>query len=205
MIMLRPRWTARFALTAITLAALAFGPVGTASAAPEQYKVDPEHLSIGFLVDHIGYEKVLGMFRKASGSFTYDRETQALSSVRIVIETESVYTNHKRRDDHLRSPDFLNSDEFPEMVFTAGGLELIEGNSATLNGTLELLGRMNPVSLDVTLNKVGKYPFGHEKLTLGISARGSFKRSAYGMTYAVENGLVGDDVALIIELEAIKQ
>ncbi|MEZ5583440.1 MAG: YceI family protein [Candidatus Competibacteraceae bacterium] len=56
---------------------------------------------------------------KAEGSFNFDEATGALSNVKVSIATDSVFTNHKKRDDHLRSADFLNSAEFPEMTFTA--------------------------------------------------------------------------------------
>jgi polyisoprenoid-binding protein YceI len=197
------RCLARSALVAgVLAAAVTIGQFGDAQAEPANYKIDPEHLSVGFLAEHIGYAKVLGMFREAEGSYVYDPETRTLSDLRVVIQTESVYSNHKKRDDHLRSPDFLNADEFPEMVFSGGALTLTGDNTGTLEGSLELLGQSNPVTIDVTLNKTAVYPFGHEAMTMGISARTSFKRSAYGMSYAVDNGWVGDEVEVILEFEA---
>jgi len=176
-------------------------------AAPERYEIDADHLSIGFLVDHVGYAKVLGMFRKAEGSFTFDESTGELGDLRVVIDTASVFSNHQRRDDHLRSADFLNSAEFPKMTFTAARAMPIAGRNYRIEGELELLGRKSPVTLEATWNKSGEYPFGggllgRKPYVMGISARGSFKRSAYGMTYSVDNGWVGDEVELIIELEA---
>ena len=70
-------------------------------------------------MDHAGYAKTLGMFTNASGSFMYDEEKGVVSDVQIVIDTSSVFTNHEKRDSHLRSPDFLNVDKYPEMTFTA--------------------------------------------------------------------------------------
>ena len=186
------------------LAALLLGQASPASAAPERFEIDPDHFTVGFLATHIGYQRVLGMFLEAGGEFTYDRETGVLSSVRIVIETESVFTNHKRPDRHLRSPDFLNSDEFPEMIFTADGIEVTGDNTGRVTGQLELLGQSHPLTLEVTLNKAAVYPFGHEEFTLVLSARGSFKRSDYGMKYGVGNGMVGDEIELILELEAVE-
>lgn len=172
---------------------------------PAKYEIDPDHLSIGFLVDHIGYAKTLGMFRKASGSFTFDEQTGELSEVRVVIDTASVFTNHKKRDDHLRNADFLNSVEYPEMVFIASGARSTGERSYIIDGKLELLGQSHPVSLNATWNKSGEYPLGGKPYVMGISLRGSFKRSAYGMNYAVDNGWVGDQVELIIEFEARRE
>ena len=177
----------------------------TARGESAKFVIDPELLSIGFLVDHIGYAKTLGMFRKASGSYTFDEQTGELSSVRIVIETGSVFTNHKKRDDHLRNADFLNSAEYPQMVFTANGAQRTGERDFVIDGELELLGKSQPVSLEATWNKSAPYPMGGNPYVMGVSLRGSFKRSAHGMTYAVDNGWVGDQVELIIEFEARRQ
>lgn len=189
---------------------LSMGLAQTATAAPESYKLDVEHLSIGFLVDHIGYAKTLGMFREATGSYTYDPETRRLADVNINIVTDSVFTNHRKRDEHLRSADFLNSREFPAMVFRAAEATVGEDGKVTIDGELELMGQTNPVTLQATLNKTAHYEIGSgppesRPWTMGVSASGSFKRSAYGMNYAVSNGWVGDDIELIIEFEAQRQ
>ncbi len=186
------------------LAAAAFVTAAPAHAAPEEYTIDPEHFSIGFMASHVGYADVLGMFLEANGSFTYDADAATLSDIRIEIESDSVFSNHKKRDRHLRSPDFLNAREFPKIVFTGTGATKTGETTGIVEGQLELLGQSQPVSLEITLNKAAVYPFGHGKYTLGISARAGFKRSAFGMTYSVDD-LVGDDVELILEFEANRQ
>lgn len=178
-----------------------------ARAEPARYEIDPEHLTVAFLVDHIGYAKMLGQFRKASGSYTYDEQTGKLSDVKVVVDTASVDTGHERRDEHLRGKDFLNSSKFPQMVFTAQNGRRTGQNQFVIEGELELLGVKRPLALEATLNKAGQYPIGGGLLggkpyVMGVSARGNLKRSSYGMMYAVENGWVGDNVELIIEFEA---
>jgi polyisoprenoid-binding protein YceI len=192
---------------------LYLGVISTASVAlaePARYKIDPDHLSVGFLVDHIGYQKLLGMFRKASGSYMFDEANGELSDIEVVIETESVFSNHRKRDEHLRSADFLNSKEFPQMIFQSDSAERTGERTYSIKGKLQLLGKTNPVTLLATWNKSAQYPFGGGLLgdkpyVMGVSARGSFRRSDYGMNYSVDNGWVGDEVELIIELEAIRQ
>lgn len=78
-------------------------------------------------------------------------------------------------------------------------------NTGTVTGDLTLLGQTRPVDIDVTLNKAAEYPFGHEEYTLGISAETVIKRSDWGMTYGVDNGMVGDEVSLRFGFEAIKE
>lgn len=179
-------------------------------AEPARYELDPEHLSIGFLVDHIGYARTLGLFRKGEGSYTFDEQTGELTDLEVRVDTGSVFTNHKKRDEHLRSADFLNSKEFPEMVFIAQSARRTGDRTFEIAGELELLGKTRPLTLEATWNKSAEYPFGGGLLgsnpyVMGVSARGRIMRSAYGMNYAVDNGWVGDEVELIIEFEARRQ
>ena len=197
--------------TAIVWAALAASSPLLMSAAHAQaarYELDPDHTTVAFLVDHIGYAKVLGLFRSARGSYRFDEATATLSELRIEVETASVFSNQRKRDDHLKGPDFLNSGEFPKMVFTATGAKRTGEKTFDISGQLELLGKSQPLTLQATWNKSAESPLGGplgKPYVMGVSARGSFKRSAYGMTYAVANGWVGDEVPLIIEFEAVRK
>ena len=185
-------------------AACAIAITAAAQAEPVRYELDPEHISMGFLVDHIGYAKVLGMFRAARGSYSFDEASATLSDVRIEVDTRSVFSNHVKRDQHLKSADFLNTAEFPRMVFTAAGAKRTGERSFEIAGQLELLGRSQPLTLQATWNKSAASPIA-STYVMGVSARGTFKRSSYGMSYGVENGWVGDEVPLIIEFEAIRK
>lgn len=176
-----------------------------AAAEPRDYEIDPEHFSIGFMVGHIGYERLLGMFLEGEGSFTYDAEAGTVSDIRVEIAADSVFSNHERRDRHLRGSDFLNAGEFPEIVFTGTRAEKTGDNTGLIHGELDLLGVRRPVTVEVTLNKAADYPFGHKRHTLGLSARATLQRSDFGMTYGVDGNLVGDTVDLIFEFEAIAQ
>ena len=192
------------AVAAMVLGSWLAGPSPT-YAESVSYKLDPDHVSVGFLVNHIGYAKVLGLFREASGSFLFDEQTGELSDLEVVIETDSVFTNHKKRDQHLRSADFLNSREFSTMTFRAKSTRPTSDRSYAIDGELFLLGRTGKLVLQATWNKSGKYPIDGKPYVMGVSVRGSFRRSDYGMTYAVDNGWVGDEIELIIELEARRQ
>ncbi|MBH44567.1 MAG: hypothetical protein CMD88_03835 [Gammaproteobacteria bacterium] len=169
-----------------------------------QYEIDQSHFALGFLVEHAGYAKTLGMFRDISGSFVHDESNNKVKNIKIIVQTSSVFTNHEKRDAHLRSPDFLNSDEYPEMIFTADEIK-IQNKNASVDGNLTLLGITKPIKLEAKINKIAEYPFrsGLSKpMVMGVSARGSFKRSDFGMMYAIKKDLVGDNIDLIIEFEA---
>lgn len=173
-----------------------------AQAEPTTFTVDDEHFSMAFEIMHIGYAPVMGMFREVEGQFVYDEEARELSSGKLVFKSDSVFTNHKKRDNHLRDDDFLNSSEYPSITFNVTDFETTGENTGKVTGDLTMLGKTNPVTLDVTLNKAAVYPFGHEKYTLGISANTTLKRSDWGMTYGLDPAMVGDEVTLRFGFEA---
>ncbi len=177
-----------------------------ALAAEDEYIIDKTHFSVGFLVEHVGYAKTLGMFREIDGSYVHNLTDNKINNINIKIKTNSVFTNNKKRDEHLKSPDFLNANKFPEMIFKASNIEF-SNNKTIINGNLTLLGITKPLVLTGKVNKVGKYPFGGliKPYVMGISARGIIKRSDHGMMYAIKDSLVGDEIELIIEFEARRQ
>lgn len=194
---------ARMRFTKLSLlAAFVVAASRPAAAEPARYELDPAHTTIAFLVEHVGYAKTLGQFLRASGGYTFDADTGALSAVRVVVETGSVDTHHEARDRHLRSGDFLGSEAHPEMTFTAQSAQRTGERTFVVSGELALLGTRRPLTLHATLNKSAPYPFGDRAEVMGVSARGTLKRSDFGMTYGVAEGAVGDDVEIVIELEA---
>lgn len=187
-------------LSGMLLVLAAMGSVATA--APARYELDPEHLHVAFLTQHLGFAKTLGQFRRVSGSYVFDEAAGTVSEVRVVIETASVDTGHERRDQHLRSDDFLAASRYPQMVYTARSAKRTSDRAFILEGELELRGVKRPLALEATLVKSGPYPMGDRVSVMGVSARGQMMRSDHGMTYGVENGWVGDAVDILIEFEA---
>ncbi|WP_208984519.1 YceI family protein [Stappia sp. TSB10GB4] len=197
---------ARIAACAVAFAALtaALTAALPARAEPRTYVIDPSHFSIVFNAMHIGYAPTWGLFLKGEGSFTYDENTRELSDLSVAIETASVFSNDERRDGHLRSDDFLSADAHPRITFRMTDARAETEATGTVIGDLTLRGVTRPVTLNVTLNKIGPYPFGDTHV-VGISARTVLRRSDFGMIYAVENGFVGDEVDIRIDLEAVRQ
>jgi len=179
------------------------GFVSVARAA-ERYSLDPAHTTVAFLIDHVGYAKTLGLFTDVSGSFSFDQDTRTVTDISITVGTASVNTANEARDKHVRNKDFLNVSKHPEMTFSASSATIDAEGAGEIAGALTLLGKTQPLTLSVQLNKAENYPFGHKRFTLGVSASGSLNRSDYGMDYGVANALVGDQVDLILEAEAIK-
>lgn len=189
--------------TALAASLVLTTPVAVAE--PETYVIDDEHFSMSFEVNHIGYAPVMGMFREVEGQFEYDEETKQLTSGMLTFKSKSVFTNHDKRDGHLRNEDFLNSGKFPDITFEITGFESTGSNTGIVTGDLTLLGNTRPVDVSVTLNKAAEYPIGHEDYTLGMTAETTIQRSEWGMTYGIDQQLVGDEVRLRFGLEAVRE
>jgi polyisoprenoid-binding protein YceI len=187
----------------LLLVTIVFAPAVRAE--PATYRIDPEHCSIAFLIEHVGYAKMIGQFTQVSGEFVYDEQARQLRSGSVEIRSHSVSTHHDQRDAHVRNQDFLNADAHPIVRFTATEYRPHGESGGVLRGDLAMLGQTHPIELRITLNKASAYPFGHRKHTLGVSATATIQRSRWGMSYGVANGMVGDAVELLFEFEAQRQ
>ena len=184
-------WAASVALTLSLV-------LSSTAVAADKLTIDPTHTGAVFKVLHQGFANTFGRFNDISGVIELDQADITKSSVQITIQTASVDTNMKKRDDHLRSPDFFNAKEFPEMTFVSTGVEKTGDNTAKVQGDLTLLGVTKPVTLDMTVNKVGPDP--KNRMTAGFSATTSIKRTDYGMSYGLKG--IGDDITIWLEVEA---
>lgn len=177
----------------------------SAQAEPRRYTLDPDHLVIAFKVRHLGFSDVLAQFLKASGSFVYDADARTVEDIRVEIDAASVFTNHEARDGHVRSGDFLAAEANPLITFVGTGSEPTGERTGRIRGDLTVRGVTRPVVLDVTLIGAGHYPFLDKHYAVGVSASTTLNRSDFGMTYALEGGIVGDAVEVMLEFEAIRQ
>jgi polyisoprenoid-binding protein YceI len=173
-----------------------------AAAAPATYTVDANHTSLYFRIDHVGYSRVWGRFDAMRGTIEFDPDAPANGGIALTIDAASVDTNHADRDDHLRSPDFLNAAEFPEIAFRSTAIEVTGEATAVVTGELTMLGVSRPVALVVTYNRMAPYPFADDQIRIGFSATGRIVRSDFGMTYALD--ALGDEVELFLEVEAFR-
>ena len=179
-------------ITAVVVA-LAAPPAATA----DTFSVNKPHTSVAFTVDRLGLNKIMGMFGKVDGEFTIDRDNPIASSASLTIDTASIYTGFEARDKQLRSPDFFNVQEFPDMKFVSTKVERTGEKTAKVTGNLTLLGVTKPVTLDVVLNSI-KQDGRTKKDLAGFSAQGTLKRSDFGMKYLA--GAISDDVTLMVEI-----
>lgn len=172
--------------------------------AADRFTIDPTHTNVAFLVNHLGYSNMIGRFKEIEGEFTFDEKDIAANKVKVTVKTASIDTNHEARDKHLRSPDFFNTAEFPTMTFVSTKVEKTGERSGKITGDVTLLGVTKSVTFDITFNKMAPHPLPRYNaiLTSGFSARGSIKRSDFGMKYGIPG--VGDEITLFIEVEGAK-
>ena len=186
------------------VAALTATAMFATDASAKNYGIDPAHTSIVFRVNHLGFSNVFGRFNEFAGAIDMDGDWSA-GSVAITIQAASVDTAVSDRDDHLRSPDFFNAAEFPEIKFESTGVTKSGDTNGTVTGNLTLLGVTKPVTLDVTFNKVGPHPnpqmAGVE--VAGFSGKTSIQRSEFGMAGMVP--AIGDEIEIWLEVEGLNK
>lgn len=180
-----------------------FGLVALAAPvlAADTYQVDPEHASVVFKVKHLDVSYVWGRFNQVAGTVVLDEQNPAASRIEIVIQTASVDTGNERRDRHLRSADFFDAEQFPEIRFVSKQMTRKESNLWEVTGDLTLHGVTRPLTVQITKVGEGKDPWGGHRLGGELSL--TIKRSDFGMTGMI--GPVGDEVTIHVSLEAIKQ
>ena len=184
-----------------TLMVMVFMPA-SAQAAPDKYDLDKAHTQILFFVNHLGFSTSQGEFHKYDGNILFDQVNPENSTVDITIHTASIDMDHEKWNAHLRNEDFFDVEKFPFMTFKSTGFGAITDNTGGMTGDLTLLGITRPVTLFVTHNKSARHPF-NGKYVSGFSAKTTIKRSDFGMTYGLP--LVGDDIEIMIEVEAVRE
>jgi polyisoprenoid-binding protein YceI len=170
------------------------------------WQIDPSHTTVGFAVKHMVVTTVKGHFGKVSGSIELDEADPTNSTIRAEIEAASIDTRWPDRDAHLRSADFLDAERHPTLTFRGTKVERA-GGRFKVYGDLTIRGISRPVTLKAEFNGIGHDPWGGTRA--GFSAEGKLDRKLWNMTWngALEAGglLVGDEVKLSLDVEAIKQ
>jgi len=171
------------------------------------WTIDPAHSQIEFSARHMMISNVRGRFEKFSGTFEFDEEDPTTMRVEIAIDAASINTKEAQRDDHLRSADFLNTELYPNITFKSTAVEKVDEHNLKVKGDLTIADATRPVTLDVEYAGTVSSPWG--TVNTGFSARARISRKDFGLTWnhVLETGgfLVGDEIKIDIELEAIKQ
>ena len=179
-----------------------------AAAAAHAWDVDPAHSSANFRVRHLMVSHVRGELGPVSGTIWIDDQQIERSRVEVSIDARQIASRDEKRDAHLRSADFLDVDNHPTVTFHSTRVEKATGGQLRVTGDLAIRGIAHPVTLEVDpLPATVADPWGNTKR--GATARAKINRKDWGLKWnlALETGgvVVGDEVAIEIELELVKQ
>ena len=174
------------------------------------WAIDPAHSQVEFTARHMMITKVRGRFSDVNGTVTLDEAAPSRSLVEVDIDAASIDTRQEDRDTHLRSADFLDAEAYPKLTFRSKRVEdlrLEQGAEFRVIGDLTIRGVTKEVALDVEYGGTGGDPWGGERVA--FSATTKIDRREFGLEWnqALETGgvLVGNDVTIDIEAQAVKQ
>ena len=186
-------------IIALALPAFAFATTWT---------IDPDHSNVGFKVRHLMVSNVKGSFEKFTGTVEINDSDITKSKAEVSIDTNSINTNVKKRDDHLRSADFFDVAKFPTMTFVSKKVVKDGKDNLKVTGDLTLHGVTKQVVLDVEgPTRESKDPWGNFRR--GATATTKINRKDFGLAWnaALETGgvAVGEEITITLEIEMIKK
>ncbi|MGQ0701911.1 MAG: YceI family protein [Gemmatimonadales bacterium] len=171
------------------------------------WKLDPAHTHVEFAVRHLMIATVKGKFTEVQGSVTLTGNDPATASVEVNLAAASLTTGIAPRDDHLRSPDFLEVDRFPAITFRSRAIEKASEGEYRVVGDLTIRDVTREVTLAVTSEGAVRDPWGGYRA--GYTATARIKRSDFGITWnqLIEAGgvAVGDEVRISVETELVQE
>lgn len=174
------------------------------------WTIDPAHSAVEFAVKHMMFTTVRGRFKDVSATIYLDEADPSRSSIEAEIDAASIDTGQEKRDEHLRSADFLDVESHPTITFKSTRVEgatFQPGDDFRVIGDLTIRGTSMEVALDVTYEGTGQDPWGGTRA--GFAAKGEIDRRDWGLRWnqALETGgvLVANTIRIEIEVQAVKQ
>jgi polyisoprenoid-binding protein YceI len=170
------------------------------------WTVDPTHSSVEFRVKHLGISTVRGTFNEFAGTLEVGDDLST-SKIRGAIQAATINTNEPKRDEHLRNPDFFDTDNYPEITFESTAITTIDADTFEVTGALTMHGVTKPIALTAEVIGNEQDPWGNERV--GLEAIGKIDRSEWDMTFnqALGSGnlMVSDKVVITLDISAVKQ
>jgi polyisoprenoid-binding protein YceI len=171
------------------------------------WQIDQAHSEIQFSAKHLMISTVRGRFNSYTGTIEADEQNPTAATVNVQIDASSLVTGDEKRDTHLRSPDFLDAEQFPYITFKSTRIEQVDPTHGKLIGDLTIRDVTHEVALNVEYAGQAKTPWG--TTSAGFNATTKINRKDWNLNWnvALETGgwLVGDQITINIELELVKQ
>jgi len=175
--------------------------------AKSTWALDPTHSEVGFKVKHMMFTNVSGKFNNYDVTVSNEDDDFSTSNIEFSADINSIDTNNVDRDNHLKSADFFDGDNFPKMTFKSTSVEKKSDNDFSISGDLTIKNITKAVTLNAEYSGLMKDPWGNTKAGLSIETK--INRKDFGLTWnaALETGgvLVGEDVRIIAEVQIVKQ
>ena len=169
------------------------------------WNIDASHTSLEFAVKHMAISTVRGRLKATAGTVTTN-DDGTLQSVEATLDASTIETGEAQRDGHLKSPDFLHTEEHPNITFKSTSIEKLGGNEYKVTGDLLIRGQAKPVTLQVETVAPVKDPWG--MLRTAASGTTKLSRKEWGLTWnqVLELGalLVGDEVKVTLDVQAVR-
>jgi polyisoprenoid-binding protein YceI len=170
------------------------------------WTVDRAHSNVGFAVKHMGIATVRGEFGEFDGTLEIGDDLST-AKAHGTVKAASVDTSEAQRDDHLRSPDFFDAEQHPELSFESTQIEALDNEEFRITGKLTIHGITQEIVLHADYQGTDVDPWGNQRV--GLEVTGQLSRGDYGMKFnqALGSGnmLVGDKVKLELDISAVKQ
>ena len=171
----------------------------------KKWTIDPTHSEVGFKVKHMMFTNVKGLFNDYSADIDFNDDLKD-ANLQFEAKINSIFTNNADRDNHLKSADFFDAEQYPTLNFKSTNIQG-NGNEYEITGDLTIKGITKPVTLNAEFSGLMTDPWGNTKV--GLNLDGKINRKDFGLTYnaALETGgvLVGEDVKLNAEIQLVEQ
>jgi polyisoprenoid-binding protein YceI len=179
----------------------------TATATATKWAIDPMHSEVQFKIKHLVISTVTGSFKSFQGSIQTEGDTFENANVEFTLEVDSIDTNQEQRDAHLKSEEFFDAAQFPQIKFESTSFVKAGDGTYKLHGNLTMKNVTKPVTLDAEFGGSAVDFYGNHKA--GFEVTGKINRKEFGLTWGAvtETGsiVLGDDVKLIANVQLIKQ
>ena len=172
-----------------------------------KWAMDATHSEVHFKVKHLLISTVTGQFKTVNATVETEGDDVTTAKVHFTADVNSISTNNEQRDGHLKTGDFFDAENHPQIIFDGEKLEHVEGENYKLHGTLNMRGVSKPVVLNVEYGGVMQDPWGNTRT--GFSVTGKINRKDFGVSFGMvtDSGaiMLGDDVTISANAEFVKE
>lgn len=182
---------------ALAVVAFTTRPAGAA----DTFNLDSVHSALVFKVKHLNVSYSWGMLNSPTGRIVWDSADPTRSTFEISAKVENIHTANAKRDNHLRSPDFFDGRQFPNITFKSTAVKPAGENKYEVSGDLTIRGNTRPIT--VTLEHFGTVTGPQGRVKTGFDGSFTINRQDFGVSYMPEG--IGNEVTIFVALEADKQ